>query len=311
MTFNLFHRLEALAHPYALLAFSPLCWAGNQVVGRAVRGEIAPLSLNWSRWAVAVVVLLAICGPVVVRQRRLLAANWRLILVLAVTGIFGFHSAVYVGLTETTAINASLIIALGPALILPLSFLLLGDRFSRVQGLGVAVSSMGVLLVISKGHLETLMDLAFNQGDLWLLLASILWGAYTVLLKRKPKEMNVTALTTAVVLVGLLLTTPFFLWDIAQGRVIAATPSNLASIAFVGIFAGALAYIAWNRGINAIGPNKAGLFLHLMPLYGAALASFLLGEALELHHLSGLALIMLGLLLTTRFSLQTMPRMSF
>ena len=310
LKFNLLRILRPFANPIFLLAFSPLCWAGNQVVGRAVQGAIAPLSLNWSRWAVALFVLLAISGPVMLRQRHLLLAHWRLILVLAVTGILGFHSAVYVGLTETTAINASLIIALGPALILPLSFLLLGDRFVWIQGLGVAVSSLGVLMVITEGHPETLMSLAFNRGDLWLLLASLLWGLYSVLLKRKPAEMNVMALTTAVVLVGLALTTPFFLWDIAQGRRIAPTPFNLASIAFVGVFAGALAYVAWNRGINALGPNKAGLFLHLMPLYGAALATLFLGETLHLHHLAGMTLIMLGLLLTTRFAPRALPLMS-
>lgn len=292
---------ELYSHPYLLLAFSPLCWAGNQIVGRAVRGEIAPLSLNWSRWAVAVIVLLAISGPIMARQRGLLMKHWKLVLILAATGILGFHSAVYIGLTETTAIHAGLIIAMGPALILPLSRLLLGDRFTWLQGLGVTISSLGVLAVITNGHLETLLSLAFNRGDLWLLLASLLWGLYSVLLKRKPAEVDVMALTTAVVLVGLLLTTPFFLWDLAQGSSIAPTAANLGRIAFIGIFAGAIAYIAWNRGVNAVGPNKAGLFLHLMPLYGAALATLFLGETLHLYHLGGFILIVSGLLLTARF----------
>jgi drug/metabolite transporter (DMT)-like permease len=295
------HRLSAaLAQPYLLLAFAPLCWAGNMIVGRAVRGDIPPLSLNWWRWAVAVAVLLAFTGPLLKRQRAVLLAHWKLLVLLAATGITGFHSCVYLGLTRTTAINSALIVGLGPALIIPLAWILLGERITRFQALGVALSSLGAGTVIVRGEISILLGLDFNSGDLWLLLASGLWAIYSVLLRRKPREMDVMALTTAVILVGTLLCTPLYLWEISRGLVVPLSLESAAAIGYVGLFAGVLAYIAWNRGVSMVGPNKGGLFLHLLPVYGAGLAALLLGERLQLYHLTGFALILTGLLLTTR-----------
>jgi drug/metabolite transporter (DMT)-like permease len=295
------HRLSAaLAQPYLLLAFAPLCWAGNMIVGRAVRGDIPPLSLNWWRWAVAVTVLLAVTGPLLKRQRAVLLAHWKLLALLAATGIAGFHSCVYLGLTRTTAVNAALIVGMGPALIVPLAWVVLGERITRFQALGVTLSSLGAGTVVVRGDISILLGLDFNAGDLWLLLASGLWAVYSVLLKRKPREMDVMALTTAVILVGTLLCTPLYLWELRRGLVVPFSLESAAAIGYVGLFAGVLAYIAWNRGVSMVGPNKAGLFLHLLPVYGAGLAALLLGERLQLYHMAGFALILTGLLLTTR-----------
>jgi drug/metabolite transporter (DMT)-like permease len=296
------HRLSAvLAQPYLLLAFAPLCWAGNMIVGRAVRGEIPPLSLNWWRWAVAVAVLLAFTAPALGRQRALLARHWKLVVFLAATGIAGFHSCVYVGLTQTTAVNSALIVGMGPALIVPLARILLGERITRLQALGVAVSSVGAVTVIVQGDISVLLGLDFNGGDLWLLLASTLWATYSVLLKRKPAEMDVMALTTAVMLVGVVLTTPLYLWEMSRGLIVPFSLESAAAIGYVGLFAGVLAYIAWNRGVSMVGPNKGGLFLHLLPVYGAGLAALILGERLHLYHMVGFALILTGLIVTARF----------
>jgi drug/metabolite transporter (DMT)-like permease len=295
----------ALAQPYLLLAFAPLCWAGNMIVGRAVRGEIPPLSLNWWRWAIAVTVLLAFTAPELRRQHALLARHWKLVTLLAATGIAGFHSCVYVGLTQTTAVNSALIVGMGPALIVPLARILLGERITRLQALGVAVSSVGAVTVIVQGDISILLSLDFNGGDLWLLLASTLWATYSVLLKRKPAEMDVMVLTTAVILVGAVLTTPLYLWEMSRGLIVPFSLESAAAIGYVGLFAGVLAYIAWNRGVSMVGPNKGGLFLHLLPVYGAGLAALLLGERLHLYHLAGFALILTGLIVTARFGPKT------
>lgn len=295
-------RLTALlAQPYLLLAFSPLCWAGNMIVGRAVRGEIPPLSLNWWRWALAAIVLLAFTAPELARQRQLILRHWKLILLLAVTGISGFHSAVYIGLTMTTAVNSALIVGMGPVLIVPLARLVLGERITPLQGLGVVVSTLGALAIILRGDLAILWQLDFNRGDLWILLASTLWAAYSVLLKRKPAELGVMALTTAVVVTGALMMAPLYLWEMSRGDFVPLTPESLAALGYVSLFAGVLAYIAWNRGVGMVGPSKAGLFLHLLPIYGALLAALILGEVLRTYHFAGFGLILTGLLLTTRY----------
>jgi len=290
-----------LDRPYLLLAITPLFWAGNIIVGRAARGEIPPITLNWWRWSLAAFLVTLLVHRGLWRQRALLRRSWKLLLLLAASGITAFHSAVYLGLTETTAINAALIIALGPVLIVPLAWVLLHERITALQGLGVLLSFVGALVVILRGDLAVLTGLAFNRGDLWLLFASFCWAVYSVFLKRRPPEMEELVLLAAVMLLGTALTTPFYLWEFATLGGFAPTPANLGAIAFVSVFASLLAYIFWNRGVHLVGPNKASLFLHLIPVYVAVLAALLLGEQVRPFHLIGLALILAGILLLTRF----------
>lgn len=289
-----------LSLPYILLAFAPLCWAGNLVVGRWVSGEFPPLSISWWRWVVAATLMLLLVRGDLWRQRGLLLRHWKLVFSLSLTGIACFHSAVYVGLTQTTAINGALIVALGPVMIAPLAWLFLGERVTAMQGLGVLLSCVGVGIIVTRGDLAVVRSLAFNQGDLWLLFASFCWATYSVLLKRKPPDLHVLPLLAAILLLGVTLTTPLYLWEISRGLVVPATWQSLGAITYVGVFAGFLAYIAWNRGVNLVGPNRAGLFLHLMPVYAALMAAGFLGESLNVHHLVGFILILGGILVTTR-----------
>ena len=288
--------------PYLLLAFSPLCWAGNMVVGRAVRGEVPPFAINWWRWTLASAILLLFVRADLWRQRALVLRHWKLVLLLATSGIAAFHSSVYIGLRDTTAINAALIIALGPVLIVPMAWALLGERMTAPQFLGVLLSFAGVAVIVTRADPAALLALDVNRGDLWLLAASALWGLYSVAVKLKPAEMAPLVLLVATLLLGVALVTPFYLWELWQGRRIAVAPGSLAAIGYVALFAGVLAYIAWNRGVELVGPSRAGLFLHLVPVYGAVLAGLFLGERLEAFHLAGVACILVGILLTDRFT---------
>ncbi len=301
-----FKRLLDL--PYLLLAFAPLCWAGNLIVGRAVRDAVPPIAINWWRWSVALVVLLLFVGPRVWRQRHLIGQHWRYIALLSLSGLTCFHSAVYIGLQQTTAINAALIIALGPILILPLAWGLLGERLGAIQGLGVVISFLGAAIIILRGDLAVAKSLSINRGDLWLLFASACWAVYSVLLKRKPAALETLPMLAGIMLGATILTSPLYLWEISQGQVIPLAPVSFATIGYVSLFAGILAYIAWNQGVVLVGPSKAGLFLHLIPVYGTLLAALFLGERLQGHHLAGFAFILLGILLTTRARAPTPAR---
>ena len=294
---NLSRRLFDL--PYLLLAFSPLCWAGNMVVGRAVRGEIPPFSINWWRWSIASTILLLFVHRDLWEQRALVLRHWKLVLFLSATGIVAFHSTVYIGLRSTTAINAALIIALGPVLILPMARLLLQESMSALQLLGVMLSFVGVAVIITRAELSLLLELQLNSGDLWLLAGSALWAIYSVGVKLKPPELKPLVLLIAILLLGALLCTPLYFWELAQGQFIDLNPGSIAALGYVGIFAGVLAYISWNRGVELVGPNKAGLFLHLIPVYGALLAFLFLGERLQAFHFIGLVFIVAGIALTS------------
>ena len=245
--------------PYLLLAFAPLCWAGNLIVGRAVRDEVPPIAINWWRWSVALVVLLLFVGPRVWRQRHLIGRHWRYIGLLSLSGLTCFHSAVYIGLQQTTAINAALIIALGPILILPLAWGLLGERLGAIQGLGVIISFLGAAMIILRGDLAVAKSLSINRGDLWLLFASACWAVYSVLLKRKPAELDTLPLLAGIMLGATILTSPLYLWEIGQGQVMSLAPVSFATIGYVSLFAGILAYIAWNQGVVLVGTLQGGL----------------------------------------------------
>ncbi len=285
--------------PYLLLAASALFWGGNFVLGRAVASEIPPISLNFWRWGSALVVLLPFTLAGLWRHRAVVAAHWRVLLLLAVTGIGAFHSFIYLALASTTAINASLFMAAIPVIIPVFSLILDGEVLSRRQGLGIAASLAGVMVIIGRGDPGVLAALAFNPGDLWMLAAVPLWALYSVLLKRRPMALPDTVFLTCITCLGVTLLLPAYLWEFAARGGIALSADNLMAIAYLGVFASVVAYVFWNRGVGQVGASRAGPFMHLVPVFAAVMAVAFLGEALRLYHLGGIALIAAGLVLAS------------
>ncbi len=285
--------------PYLLLAASALFWGGNFVLGRAVAGEIPPISLNFWRWSSALVVLLPFTLAGLWRHRAVVAAHWRVLLLLAVTGVGAFHSFIYLALASTTAINASLFMAAIPVIIPVFSLILDGEVLSRRQGLGIAASLAGVVVIIGRGDPGALAALAFNPGDLWMLAAVPLWALYSVLLKRRPMALPDTVFLTCIIGLGVALLLPAYLWELSARGGIALSADNLMAIAYLGVFASVVAYVFWNRGVGQVGASRAGPFMHLVPVFAAAMAVVFLGETPRLYHLGGIALIAAGLVLAS------------
>ena len=194
--------------------------------------------------------------------------------------------------------DAALIISLAPVIIVVLSRWILRTSITLKQTLGVAVSLVGACVVIVRGDLSVLRSVALNSGDLLMLVALPNWALYSVLLKRKPPKLDPRAMLVATLFIGLVMTIPFTLWEINNTQAIRWSISTAAGIAYLGVFAGALAYICWNRGVGEVGANRAGLFLHLIPLFAALFAVMFLGERIQGYHLVGAALIVFGIRLT-------------
>lgn len=291
---------QILISPYLLLALTALFWSGNFIVGRLLRDDVPPLALNWWRWAVAFVLFLPFVWGTPRRQWHLALRHWRYLLLLSASGIACFHSLLYIGISETTAVNAGIIMSVSPVMIVLLSWLLFRDRITAVQGVGVLVSLAGVLLIVSRGDPAVLESLSFNPGDFWVLLATASWGLYSVLLKRKPPELEPRPMIAAIMLCAVLMVTPLHLAEAMLFRAPNFTPAAILGILYVAFFASTLAYICWNRGVAEVGANKAGLFMHLIPVFSAILAFAILGERLGLHHLGGFALILGGIVLAAR-----------
>ncbi|MBE7422427.1 MAG: DMT family transporter [Zoogloeaceae bacterium] len=285
---------------YLLLTLTVLFWSGNWVVGRWIRDDVPPIALSFWRWVIAFACLLPWAWPHLRRDWPQLREHWK---VLALLGMFGgaCHNALtYTGVANTTATNGVLLASATPIMIIGLSWLLLGKRLRPLEWLGVAVSFSGVLAILARGELVQLLALRPNAGDLWVLAAMLFWALYTVLLVHRPAGLHALSFLAAITLWGLAGLAPFYLWEIAAGKLIVPGGPAFAAIAYAGIFPAALGFIFWNRAVAEVGGNRAGQFMHLMPAFGTLLAIVFLGEQPALYHLAGIALILAGIFLTTR-----------
>lgn len=292
-------RARLSLSPYLVLVIPPLCWAGNFVIGRATHAEITPLMLTFARWLVASLVLAPFAALAAWRARAALLRHWRLLTILALTGVVGFQYCVYRGLQTTTAINGVLIIATIPVVIPLIAYLLDGARIGGRQRLGIAISLAGVVVIVSKGDPTALGALSLTAGDGWMALAVPNWALYSVLVRRRPAAIPPFVLLLATALIGVVALAPAVAAAVGAGALPVASWGVGLSIGYVGIFASVLAFAAWNHGIARIGASRAGVFIHLMPPSAAVLAMVFLDERLAPFHVPGIALIGIGLWLAS------------
>ena len=286
--------------PYLLLTLSALFWSGNFIVGRAIREDISPIGLNFWRWVIAFAVLLPFAAPGLWQHRAILLRHWKLMLAFGVLGVTGFNSFVYLALQSTLAINAVLLVAVTPLTIVATSWLLFRDRVSWAAAFGLMASVLGVVIVVSRGDPALLAEIAFNPGDLWMLLAVATWSVYSVLLKHRPAELPPLTLLGATMIVGLVVLLPIYLFTLGEGIGIQLSGESLAALIYVALFASVLAYICWNQGVREVGPNRAGVFINLMPVFGAILAVVFLGERIAPYHAVAAVLVFGGIILAGR-----------
>lgn len=282
--------------PLLFLVVPPLCWAGNFIVGRAVHGDIPPAALTFWRWVIAAVVLLPITARTLWRRRDTARQHLGWLSLLALTGVVLFQYAVYVGLQTTPAITATLIIAVIPVVIPVIAFVLDGDRIRPRQVVGISLSLAGVTVIILKGDFAAIDNLHGSAGVLWLLLAVAAWALYSVLVRRRPSDLAPPVLLLAIVGLGLVMMIPVYGWELANGSEFALTWSAAFAIGYVGVFASVIAFLCWNEGVARFGAAKAGLFIHLMPVFAAILAMLFLDERLHPYHAAGVALVAIGIL---------------
>ncbi|MDQ3026270.1 MAG: DMT family transporter [Pseudomonadota bacterium] len=289
------------ASPYLLLTLTSLFWSLNWVIGRAIVGHVTPLTLTFIRWVVAVTVMMPFAWPQIRAHWPLVRSNWKVIAWLGFWGT-GLHNAfAYVGLQYTTATNGVILNSSIPVMIILLGWLIYRETITRMQALGVGISLLGILAIISRGDPAVLAHLEMNQGDLIVLFGMVFWAAYTVFLRMKPAGLPGLALLACCGVVGVFLLFPLMLFEMLfmEGRA-EFTPATIAAMLYVGIFPSFVGYIFWNRGVAEVGPTVAGIFVHLMPAFGALLAWIFLDERIYAFHLVGIALILAGIALTTR-----------
>lgn len=285
---------------YLLLTLTALFWSGNFVLARAMHASVAPMTLSFARWSIALLLLLPFGAAPAWRQRALWLPYWRRLLALALLGVTGFNSLAYWGLQYTAATNAVLLNSFIPILIVLFGALFFGVTIARRQALAVAISFAGVLLVVAHGDWQRLAALDINRGDAVVFLAMVAWALYTLLLRGMPPTLHRIGLLTLQVAIGLIGIAPLFAWELASGRHTPLNAATLATFAYVGTLPSVAAYYFYNLGVARVGAARAGMFIHLMPGFGALLSMLFLGEALQLYHLAGITLILAGVTLATR-----------
>ncbi len=294
--------MTAISHrtAYLLLALTALFWSGNFVLARAMHASVAPLTLSFARWSIALLLLLPFGAGPAWRQRALWLPHWRRLLCIGLLGVSGFNSLVYWGLQYTAATNGVLLNSFIPILIVLFGALFFGMRIGARQMLAVAVSFAGVLLIVAHGDWQRLAALDINRGDAVVFLAMVAWAIYTLLLKTLPAGLDRIGLLTVQVAIGLVGIAPFFAAELLSGRSTPLNAATLATFAYVGTLPSVAAYYFYNLGVSRVGAARAGMFIHLMPMFGALLSVLFLGEQLHGYHLAGICLILGGVFLATR-----------
>lgn len=284
---------------YPLLTITAFLWSLNFVVGRGIQGQLPPLAMAFWRWALAFLVLLPFAASPMWRQRVIIAREWKILAVLGVLGAGSFNTLVYIGLGSTTATNALLINSSIPVLIAGIGWLFMAQKVSPRQAVGILVSLLGVASIIFRGEVSQLLEFRINAGDVWVFSAMFVWAAYTLLLKRRPADLEPLPFLAATILIGATANLPFYLADLARGAQAHWSWASFAAVAYFGIFPSVIAYLFWNRAVAEVGPTRAGVFVHLMPVFGTLLAIQFLGETFHAYHAFGFSLILAGIVITS------------
>jgi drug/metabolite transporter (DMT)-like permease len=282
---------------YAMLGLVMLFWAGNSIVGRAVRSDIPPFTLALVRWVGALLVLAPFALRHTIAEWKIVRQHWPIVLLLGMFGVAGFNGFLYSGLHYTTASNALLIQALIPALVLLGGAIVFRDRAPLGQIAGVALSTLGVVAIVFRGDPMAIVRLHFGPGDSLILCGCLAWAIYTICLRRAPPVHPLTFLFVTF-MIGAATMAPLAMSEMKEIAQIPLRPGTFAAFAYVAVLPSVCAYFLYNAAVARIGSGAAGQTISLMPLFGALLAAALLDERLEAYHGAGMALILSGVLLS-------------
>jgi drug/metabolite transporter (DMT)-like permease len=290
-----------------VLTLPPLLWAGNAVVGRAMVGQVPPLALNAMRWWLALALLLPIAWRVL-REPAQITSRWKHFALLGLLGVGSYNALQYMAVQTSTPLNVTLIAASSPVWMLLVGRVFYGEHPGARQLAGAALSLAGVGLVISRGSIDTLRQVKLLPGDLFMLLAVLLWAGYSWMLARPPTHFSGEARPrwnwAEFLLVQMLFGTAWA--TLAAGieapltaTTIHWTPAVIAALVYVAIGPSLIAYRAWGLGVSTVGPTVATFFANLTPVFAGVLSAALLGEAPRWYHGAAFVLIAAGIVVSS------------
>jgi drug/metabolite transporter (DMT)-like permease len=278
---------------YFLLTLMAFFLACNHIIGRSVHDEIPPIGLSFWRWLFAAVILL----PFILRRKRafhrIFLHNMSALLLLG-TLIIGATTLILVALNSSSAINISIINTFQPVLTIIFTRIFLKQKLAAIQLTGILLSCAGVLVMISKGHLDIIISLQFNQGDLIALLAMCGFAGYAINIYRIPEELNVLESLFGIIISGCIVLLPFYLLESFLYKPVPISVTSLWAIPVLALLVSVFSMLIWNFGNRTVGSARAAVFINLIPVFGIVLATTLLGEQLFLSHIIGAICIFFG-----------------
>ena len=286
---------------YIMLVCATLFWAGNFMVGKfAFFSNIPPMSLVFFRWSLVWIILLPFTFREILKFKSVIIKNLPLLFFLALTSVGLFNSFTYLALVHTQVINASLFNTAIPAIIIFLCFLFNIEKTNKFQILGLIISVLGILSIITKLNLNILLSLNFNKGDLIMIGGVITWGLYSSFLKKKNFTLPLLTLVHVLCTFGLIFIIPQFVFEYSQGLIIEFDLNLFYILIFLALFPSIGSYYCWAGAVSIIGPNRSGIFLSLIPLFSTIMAITFFNEKFQFFHLIGAILIILGLFLSNK-----------
>jgi drug/metabolite transporter (DMT)-like permease len=306
---RIFHWVNQQA--WLALMLTTLMWGGNVVAGRAAVGEMSPLVLVCLRWLVAFAVIAAFARAEVLRdwpklrepaQGRFRAPRfgvWPRVALMGALGFTSFNALFYVGAKHTTGVNLAILQGTVPIFVMAGAAVVFGQRFRLAQWAGLALGALGALLIAANGDLAHLAALSFNRGDVYCLIACLLFAVYSLALRDRP-PVSPMALFAAMALAAFLTSLPLATYEIWSGAAYWPSLKGWALLAYIALGPSFLAQLLYMRGVALIGPARAGLYYNLTPIFGAALSALILGEVVHWFHVLALALVLGAIALSER-----------
>ena len=286
---------------YFLLTLSVFFWAGNFIVGKfATLFEIPPLTLNVLRWLSVWLILMPFTYKEIYNNLHNVKKNWLVISFMGLITISTFNSVVYYALNYTQVINAVLVLAAIPAATIIFSSFMNIEKTNIYQLLGLFLSIIGIGSIISNGDIQKIISLNFNKGDVWMLVCVITWSLYSTLLKKKEFKFSQFTLIQLMVSAGLIFLIPQMFYEKSIGLEVNFNKAFFIILFYVVAFPAIAAYYCWQKGVEIIGPNRASMFIQLMPLFSAVMAIIIFKEKFELYHFVGATFIVSGIYLSNK-----------